>query len=149
MIQRPPRSTRTDTLFPYTTLFRSWRFNPTWNPHFTAAYFDQNGLYAFGRQPETLHWNLLQLARSLVLVAPAEELGPVLNDFPAYYEAALIEAMLRRLGVRPQGEQQDLALVQATEKALAETRIGIDRRSEEHTSEIQSLMGSSYAVFCL
>src|SRR3546814_20948056 len=60
-----------------------WRFNPTWNPHFTAAYFAQNGLYAFGRQPETLHWNLLQLARSLVLVAPAEELGPVLNDFPA------------------------------------------------------------------
>src|SRR3546814_7403261 len=98
--------------------------------------------------------------------------------------------MLRRLGVRPQGEQQDLALVQATEKALAETRIGIDRfffdwfggrqrgqtpesatydrpefadfkaaisayaprfetRSEEHTSELTSLMRNSSAVFCL
>src|SRR3546814_17538213 len=35
--------------------------------------------------------------------------------------------LLRRWGFRPEGEQHDLALVQATEKALAETRIGIDR----------------------
>src|SRR3546814_3003254 len=36
------------------------RFNPTWKPHFTAAYFDQNGLYDFGRQPATLPWDHLQ-----------------------------------------------------------------------------------------
>jgi uncharacterized protein YdiU (UPF0061 family) len=104
-----------------------WRFNPSWNTAFTAAYFDQGGLYAFGRQPETLFWNLLQLARCLALIAPPEELEPILNAFPAAYEAELRTAMLRRLGVKPRDAQSDLALLKALETALAETQIGIDR----------------------
>ena len=39
-----------------------WRFAPTWDPGFTAAYFDHPGLYAFGRQPEAIHWDVMQLA---------------------------------------------------------------------------------------
>ncbi len=39
-----------------------WRFTPYWDPDFTAAYFDHYGLYAFGRQPEAIHWDLAQLA---------------------------------------------------------------------------------------
>jgi uncharacterized protein YdiU (UPF0061 family) len=39
-----------------------WRFLPHYEPGFTAAYFDQTGLYAFGRQPEAVFWNLQQLA---------------------------------------------------------------------------------------
>ena len=35
-----------------------WRFAPTWDPAFTAAYFDHQGLYAFGRQPEAIHWDV-------------------------------------------------------------------------------------------
>ena len=46
-----------------------WRFTPDWNPEFTAAYFDHYGLYAFGRQPEAIHWDLAQLAGCLSLVA--------------------------------------------------------------------------------
>src|SRR3546814_3946713 len=79
-----------------------WRFNPTWNPGFTAAYFDHAGLYAFGRQPEAIHWDAAQLAVSL----------------------------------RPLSEADPLIAV-------------LDSRSEEHTSELQSLMRISYAVFCL
>ena len=40
-----------------------WRWTPFWDGHFTAAYFDHAGLYAFGRQPEAIHWDLVQLAR--------------------------------------------------------------------------------------
>ncbi len=42
-----------------------WRWLPQWDPGFTAAYFDHGGLYAFGRQPEAIHWNLGQLAIAL------------------------------------------------------------------------------------
>jgi len=104
-----------------------WRFTPTWAPDFTAAYFDHNGLYSFGRQPEALHWNLLQLARALCLVTAPETLQPVFDQFPAHYERAMVAALLRRLGVQSRGEQADLALIQAMEKALAQSRIGLDR----------------------
>ncbi|MEO6361319.1 MAG: protein adenylyltransferase SelO family protein, partial [Sphingomicrobium sp.] len=46
-----------------------WRFTPDWDSEFTAAYFDHYGLYAFGRQPEAIHWNLAQLAGALTLVS--------------------------------------------------------------------------------
>src|SRR3546814_6576775 len=89
MIRRPPRSTRTDTLFPYTTLFRSARApRPARRPHQRAT------------------------ARTV--------LGPL--DRP--------QGRLRRAAPR-----------------LMETPM--DTRSEEHTSELQSLMRISYAVFCL
>src|SRR3546814_6107635 len=42
-----------------------WRLNPTWNGSFTAAYFDESGIYAFGSQAKTLQWNLLQLANKI------------------------------------------------------------------------------------
>ncbi|MCB8835191.1 protein adenylyltransferase SelO family protein, partial [Escherichia coli] len=51
-----------------------WRFAPTWDPAFTAAYFDHAGLYAFGRQPEAIHWDVMQLAASLRLVAESDPL---------------------------------------------------------------------------
>ena len=54
-----------------------WRFTPDWDPEFTAAYFDHYGLYAFGRQPEAIHWDLAQLAGCLSLVADGAALvGP-------------------------------------------------------------------------
>src|SRR3546814_10478010 len=88
MIRRPPRSTRTDTLFPYTTLFRS------------KGPFDE-------RQR-----------------IPARELWwPTLSDFE-------------------RGVAGDRAAFDAQSHATP-------RRSEEHTSELQSLMRISYAVFCL
>src|SRR3546814_5081464 len=97
MIRRPPRSTRTDTLFPYTTLFRSaWPLQP----------FDQRGMRLAGRG----------LRASAV---DADEPCPALL-WPAPGGARL-----------SQGQGSHLL------------------RSEEHTSELQSLMRISYAVFCL
>ncbi|CAN0582340.1 unnamed protein product, partial [Laminaria digitata] len=59
-----------------------WRFTPYWEPGFTAAYFDHEGLYCFARQPEALHWNLAQLASALRLIADSEPLVETLEAFP-------------------------------------------------------------------
>src|SRR3546814_2384323 len=103
MIRLPPRSTRTDTLFPYTTLFRS--------------------------SPRS---------------RPASCIGITAHEARAQREAGLERrrscAVHRYLGrVRPVARQPD--------HFAAEPRGG--RRSEEHTSELQSLMRISYAGFCL
>src|SRR3546814_8233184 len=97
MIRRPPRSTRTDTLFPYTTLFRS--------PVATAR--------KFGRE-------LL-----------AEEAGD----------------MLARRGEAVVDGRGDQHLDDRRLRPAILFRV--EKRSEEHTSELQSLMRISYAVFCL
>src|SRR3546814_19727084 len=94
MIRRPPRSTRTDTLFPYTTLFRSLQWRRSGERGRTDGRPDGGGQCRAGVQ---LH----QAARVQILTG---------HD-PA----------IRRRG----------------------------QRSEEHTSELQSLMRISYAVFCL
>jgi len=104
-----------------------WRFTPFWDPEFTAAYFDHQGLYAFGRQPQAIHWDVVQLAIALAKVVAIEALAPILDTFPAAYEAEYARAMLARLGVRPIGDEQDLALVQAIEQGLATRTVGIDR----------------------
>src|SRR3546814_9020832 len=105
MIRRPPRTTRTDTLFPYTTLFRS---------------------EAFGRLP-------LRLGHGLEAPAP---------DF------AEINAGINGHGERGRRQRSDMA---ETEQAWSEEGEPHqhEQRSEEHTSELQSLMRISYAVFCL
>src|SRR3546814_5466146 len=93
MIRRPPRSTRTDTLFPYTTLFRS----------VVTGYFLSDVLSRFRRM-------FPQITVTLV------------EDKRDYIEHLLVNG---------------------------ELDLGILIRSEEHTSELQSLMRISYAVFCL
>src|SRR3546814_7025770 len=88
MIRRPPRSTRTDTLFPYTTLFRSWA------------------------------------------------------------EARVSSAGCNRADVAMRYAPARLCDARAARRLLCRRR-RIEERSEEHTSELQSLMRISYAVFCL
>src|SRR3546814_10438718 len=101
MIRRPPRSTRTDTLLPYTTLFRSMQAGPA-----KAAAHEQTF---------AAHRNLP--AGQLVARQPAD-IAPIAQHLPGLSEAD-------------------------------QTEQGIGQRSEEHTSELQSLMRISYAVFCL
>src|SRR3546814_7517317 len=96
MIRRPPRSTRTDTLFPYTTLFRSFELG--------------KHILSFGPQTKSL------VARDT--------------------------HKLNHGGCRNSASFGDDRLDQRLTALLA-------RRSEEHTSELQSLMRISYAVFCL
>lgn len=81
-----------------------WRFAPTADPGFTAAYFDETGLYAFGRQAEAGAWNLAQFGGALSLVAEADALTEALQSFGKHYERAMTEAFFRRLGLKAKGE---------------------------------------------
>ena len=96
-----------------------YRFLPRNDPNFVAAYFDQTGLYAFGRQPEAVFWNLRQLATCLTLVSESDPLVEALNGFSAAYRGGLMEAMLRRLGLKSAGPEADIAVVNAAFRALA------------------------------
>jgi len=96
-----------------------WRFLPRNDPNFVAAYFDQTGLYSFGRQPEAAFWNLQQLASCLTLVSQTEPLIEALNGFAPTYRDALMAAMLKRLGLKPRGAEADLELVNTAFAALA------------------------------
>lgn len=97
-----------------------WRFLPRNDPNFVAAYFDHQGLYSFGRQPETVFWNLQQLAACLTLVTDQAGLLAALNGFSDAYRLALRGAILDRLAVRSRGGEADIELVNAAFRALAE-----------------------------
>src|SRR3546814_4372281 len=119
MLRRPPRSTRTDTLFPYTTLFRSLR------------------------QGRILH------ERRQEIIGPADHIG-VADDGIELFPSRL--ALGERHVHRGPDRARDLsAIVRVNEQRIGELlgRAREARRSEEHTSELQSLMRISYAVFCL
>ncbi|HEV2817855.1 MAG TPA: YdiU family protein [Allosphingosinicella sp.] len=104
-----------------------WRWTPFWDGHFTAAYFDREGLYSFGRQPEAIHWDLVQLAIALRPIADAEPLTAMLETFPGRFQAALRDALFARLGLVPGELARDLELVAAIEDALAKQNVTIDR----------------------
>src|SRR3546814_4130948 len=116
MIRRPPRSTRTDTLFPYTTLFRSIRFRT--RP-------------GAGRR----HLHLPDASGS----AP---------DRPRHLPDLRHGA---GAGNAEPGRRGESGAARLLAPVLVDVAADPDRsgRSEEHTSELQSLMRISYAVFCL
>lgn len=103
-----------------------WRFAPGWDPAFVAAYFDHAGLYAFGRQPEAMYWNAGQLAVALRTVSEAEPLVAALEEFSTFYQAAVSDRFLWRLGVVPRGAAEDITLVQAVEHGLRASGMGLD-----------------------
>lgn len=76
-----------------------WRFLPALEPGFTAAYFDETGLYAFGRQPGALAWNLARLAECLLPLAPHAGLVAELARFGPAFDVALERQTLARLGL--------------------------------------------------
>ncbi|MFN3425321.1 MAG: protein adenylyltransferase SelO family protein [Novosphingobium meiothermophilum] len=103
-----------------------WRWLPAWEPGFTAAYFDHGGLYAYGRQPEAIHWNCGQLAvalRSLVEAAPLIE---ALNRYPQLYQQAMARRWCWRLGLVPRGLEEDTAMIGVCEQVMARQNIGPD-----------------------
>jgi uncharacterized protein YdiU (UPF0061 family) len=89
-----------------------WRFLPHSDPSFTAAYFDETGLYAFGRQPARALWNLNQLANCLTLVCDASPLEAALNTFQDAYRHAFRARVFALLGIAPDNEAEDLAFMQ-------------------------------------
>lgn len=104
-----------------------YRFVPAYDPAFVAAYFDQTGLYAFGKQPRVVLWNLTRLADALRPLSPAAPLGDALHAFePAFFEA-LADRVLFRLGLAPVDPDLDGALCEGVLGFLEETRAPLDR----------------------
>ncbi|MBL4617164.1 MAG: YdiU family protein [Robiginitomaculum sp.] len=100
-----------------------WRFLPSYDPKFTAAYFDTNGLYAYERQAEAVSWNLARLGEALSILAPVEQLQLAHKNFAAKWEIALPEAFLRRLGLRPKSQQHDKNFLQVLSDTLLTTQL--------------------------
>ncbi|WP_121118555.1 protein adenylyltransferase SelO family protein [Croceibacterium ferulae] len=103
-----------------------WRWLPQWDSTFTAAYFDHAGLYAFGRQPEAIRWNLMQLAIALRRLADSAPLIAALERFPQAYNAAMARRFCWRLGVASRGVEADFALIAAAERTMKAGAIGPD-----------------------
>jgi uncharacterized protein YdiU (UPF0061 family) len=104
-----------------------YRFLPTYDPTFVAAYFDHQGLYAFGRQPAIVHWNLARLAETLVPLSRSAALEEALAGFEPAYERALVERFLRRIGLASRGPDDDAALGDAAFRFLAESQVGYEQ----------------------
>src|SRR3546814_4493259 len=118
MLRRPPRSTRTDTRLPYTTLFRSTQ----------VGYVDR------GMKIEAIDVTLVDVPAS----------RPIQMSFTTMQKQSYAIVQIRAGGLVGIGEGSSVG-GPTWSSECAETI----KRSEEHTSELQSLMRISYAVFCL
>lgn len=104
-----------------------WRFLPVLDPSFTAAYFDQTGLYAFGRQPEALFWNLARLAECFLPLVEQPELEAVVKTFPDRYRSAFDRQIVARLGLSPKNADTDRKLAEAFWRFLASSEMPFER----------------------
>ncbi len=103
-----------------------WRFLPTYQPDFTAAYFDHQSLYAFGRQGEAVSWNLARLGEALASIAPIEGLQEAHKAFAQTYVQALPEAFLERLGLKPKSAQSNQAFLRTMLGALQDSQVSYE-----------------------
>src|SRR3546814_3462190 len=142
MIRRPPRSTRTDTLFPYTTLFRSAtsRLIDTVNQSRAALAAAEAGVGEAQATVAETQSNLARLQQVYKLSGGKVPSKTELDAGRANYSRAM--ASVRSAEAQVLQARAQLATAQTN---LDKARI---YRSEEHTSELQSLMRISYAVFC-
>ncbi len=99
-----------------------WRFVPTYDPAFTAAYFDEYGLYAFSRQPEALVWNLTKLAEVLLPLGEHAQMEAALNRYWPAFQRSIWKAVLDRLGLASLGEEADSELVREVFNYLGESQ---------------------------
>ena len=104
-----------------------WRFLPTYDPAFTAAYFDSSGLYAFGRQPDALAWNLTRFAECLLPLGEHAGLEAALNEFWPAFQHSMWSAVLRRLALRSRGAEQDAELAARLFAFLHESQMGYEQ----------------------
>lgn len=96
-----------------------YRVLPVLDPYFTAAYFDHGGLYAYGRQPEAVYWNLHQLAFCLTrLGPPMERFQELLEEhYSRELDRHMQRLFTRRLWLKTQPDQEG-ELIQAAFKFL-------------------------------
>lgn len=77
-----------------------YRFLPNYDPTFTAAYFDETGLYCYGRQPYTVLWNLHQLGLALTAAFPHLPIEELLEDYSDSFNLFFQKQLLKRLNLR-------------------------------------------------
>src|SRR3546814_8238288 len=132
MIRRPPRSTRTDTLFPYTTLFRSLEPGIERRERHRVLHIGARAARRVGHRPD--------FARTRIGAAHIA----AVDDESAAEPGADQEIEEAR-------QRDAIAEMHLAERRRRGVIVGVERpgRSEEHTSELQSLMRTSYAVFRL
>lgn len=109
-----------------------WRFLPRFDAGFTAAYFDSQGLYAFGRQAEAVHWNLVRLANALAPALEADgvdiqKLVPCIEPFADHVADAYRRQALWRLGLQSRDAGTDTDLIKHFETGLTASGIQPDR----------------------
>lgn len=88
-----------------------YRFLPTYDVHFTAAYFDQSGFYCFGRQPTAIQWNVLQLGLTLQQLLPELPLEETLRDYTDTFNDAVERFFLKRLHLRSKEQEKNQQLL--------------------------------------
>jgi uncharacterized protein YdiU (UPF0061 family) len=104
-----------------------YRFLPKYDAGFVAAYFDHQGLYAYGRQPVSVLRNLVRLAGSLRPLAPHLDLEAALSGFEATLHDETTKRVLARLGVKAMSKTEDENLVAAAYDFLEGSDVGYDR----------------------
>jgi uncharacterized protein YdiU (UPF0061 family) len=109
-----------------------YRFLPTCDPSFTAAYFDHSGLYAYGRQPEAVYWNLMRFADTLSLIEKSARLDSALRRFQDEFSTALDAQFLRRLGLRSRNSEDDRRLRQSGFLLMQRSAMPFERFFFEH-----------------
>ena len=100
---------------------------PTYDSSFIAAYFDHSGLYAFGRQPHAVLWNLAQLADALQQLDPETSFAQPLDDFRHRFAGGFLQLFFQRLGVAPGSEEQDVLLAEAVFTFLENSNVGYEQ----------------------
>lgn len=90
-----------------------WRFLPAYEPGFTAAYFDETGLYCYARQTEAAFWALEQLAGALSVVCEEKLLIEALAAAADRYRFEVTGRFLARLGLAPRSHDEDSLLLRA------------------------------------
>ena len=100
-----------------------WRFVEFVEPNFTAAYFDYNKRYSFGRQPEAALWALTQLGNSLSSFLNEKKINQILNEFSNFFNNSLSAHFCWRLGIKDVGAKNINKIIQILLKISVEYKI--------------------------
>jgi uncharacterized protein YdiU (UPF0061 family) len=100
-----------------------YAFIETYDPQFTAAYFDYWGYYRFGHQPDICRLNLDRLQEPLALVIPRSEMENSLRCFTSHYQKIYTERMLQKLGLDPKISNAT-ELISLTLQFLSSSQVG-------------------------
>ena len=103
-----------------------WRFLPSFDPRFTAAYFDHSGLYSYGRQPEAMTWNVARLGECLLPFSTLEKIQSIFDKFWERYERFLDITVLKRLGLKESSRKSSMELREYLFSFMDESQIGFE-----------------------